>query len=72
MFRGVRLEFKKEKCLLFIFTNSIDPDEMQHYIIWVFTVCKNTRLGVSLIQRVKRFGYLGCVPGLVHALLKVW
>ena len=31
--------------LFFIFTNSVDPDEMQHYaaFIWVFTVCKSTR-----------------------------
>ena len=28
------------------FTNSVDPDEMQHYaaFIWVFTVCISTRL----------------------------
>ena len=28
------------------FTNSVDPDEMQHFI-WAFTVCKSTWLGVS-------------------------
>ena len=42
-------------CLkVFNFTNSIDPDEMLHNAaVWVFTVCKSTRLGVSCIQRVK-------------------
>ena len=32
-------------------TESIDPDEMQHFIS-VFSVCKSNRLGVSQIQRV--------------------
>ena len=36
---------------LFTFTNSVDPDEM--HFIWVFSVCKFTRLGVSQIQRGK-------------------
>ena len=46
--------------IFFTLTNSVDPDEMQHYaafyfmlhFIWVFTVCKSTCLGVSRIQRV--------------------
>ena len=29
----------------FTFTNSVDPDEMQHFI-WVFTVCQSTCLPV--------------------------
>ena len=39
---------------LFYLTNSVDPDEMQHFI-WVFTVCKSICLGVSQIQRVNIF-----------------
>ena len=32
MSRGVRLYLKKECCIfVFTFTNSVDPDEMQHY-----------------------------------------
>ena len=44
------------KTYIFTITNSEDPDEMQHmlHFIWVFTVCKNTRLGVSRLQRVKK------------------
>ena len=40
---------------LFIFTNSVDPDEisMLLHFIGVFTVCKSTCLGVSRIQRDK-------------------
>ena len=38
---------------IFTFTNNVDPDEMPHYFIWVFTACKRTGLGVSCIQRVK-------------------
>ena len=59
---GVRLELKKNIvffCLkiCFTFTNSVDPDEMQHimlHFIWVFTVCKCTCLEVTRIQRVKK------------------
>ena len=31
--------------IFFTFTNSVDPNEMQHYaaFLWVFTVCKSTR-----------------------------
>ena len=46
--------------LFYLYTNSVDPDEMQHnkcsimlHFIWVFTVCKSTRLGVCRIQRIK-------------------
>ena len=34
---------------LFHFTNSVDPDEMPHFI-WVFTVCKNTHLGFPVTK----------------------
>ena len=35
--------------IFFTFTNSEDPDEMQHvlHFIWAFTVCKCPHLGVS-------------------------
>ena len=53
--------------VIFTFTNSVEPDEMQHYaaIIWVFTVYKSTRLGVSRIQIVNKilptcFSYSRC------------
>ena len=35
---------------LFTITNSVDPEEMEHFI-WVFTDCKSTHLGVSHIQK---------------------
>ena len=36
-----------------ILVNSVDPDEMQHYIL-ICTVCQSSaRLGVSSVQRVK-------------------
>ena len=41
-------------CLFFLtFTNSVDPDEMQHFIL-VFTVCKSTCLGVPEYKGLKR------------------
>ena len=43
--------------IFFTFTNSVEPDEMQHYAAFhlgLFTVCKSTRLGVSRIQSVKQ------------------
>ena len=59
--RGVRVFFLNIvtvcTCVFFslniflTFTNSVDLDEMQHFI-WVLTVCKSTCLGVSQIQRV--------------------
>ena len=32
--------------VVFILANSVDPDEMRHFI-WVFTVCQRTHLGVT-------------------------
>ena len=43
----------------FNFTKSVNSDEMQHitlHFIWVFTVYKSTRLGVSQIQNVDSIG----------------
>ena len=42
--------------LFFTLTNSVDPDEMQHYAAFHLgsTVCKSTHLGGSLKQRVKK------------------
>ena len=37
--------------LLYFITNHVDPDEMPQFI-WVFTVCKNTHLEVSFIERI--------------------
>ena len=34
-------------------TNCVGPEEMQHHFIWVFTVYKSNRLGVSFIQFLK-------------------
>ena len=56
--RGVMLYFKTKYCIFlsedifFTLTNSVDPDEMHHFIR-VFTVCKSTCLGVSRIQKLK-------------------
>ena len=54
--RGHRLKLQTKIELLslkmvLVLTDSVDPDEMLHFI-WVFTVCQNTHLGVSSIQRV--------------------
>ena len=39
------------------FTNSVDPDKMQHFI-WISTACKTTSLGVFGIQRLNSsFGH---------------
>ena len=37
---------------------------MMRHFIWVFTVCKNTRLGVSSIQRLKDFWWQCCIDKL--------
>ena len=57
--RNIVFLFQKEilycfvwRSFFFTLTNSVDPDEMRHFI-WVFTVCKSNSLGVSCIQRVK-------------------
>ena len=58
--RSVRLYFSKILysfvLRFFIFTNSVDPDEMQHYatLHQVFTICRSTHLRVYRIQRVNR------------------
>ena len=46
--------------IFFIFTNSVDPDEMQRYAAFylVFTVCKYTCVGASGIQRVQQIRVL--------------
>ena len=59
--------------IFFTFTNSVDPDEMQHYaaFIWVLTVSNITCLRVSRIQEVKELAKnisenIFCLSGLLH------
>ena len=65
MSRGVRL--KPKKCILlseylFTFTNSVDPDEMQHYAaLHLGLHClQKTHLGVSRLQIVNCNMFFGC------------
>ena len=49
--RGVRLSFKKKK-IFFTFTNSVDPDEMQHYAAFHLGLHCLQKYSLSRIQRV--------------------
>ena len=49
--KGSQVTFSKIRCfialkIIFTLTNSADPDEMQHFVafIWVFTVCISTQM----------------------------
>ena len=46
-----------------IVLDSVDPDEMLHYFIWVFTVCLSTHLGIYSIQRANCYSYITYLKG---------
>ena len=51
--------------IVFVLANSVDNDKMSHFI-WVFTVCKSSYFGVTIIQRVKHRREVAVTPEWLH------